>query len=86
MINESSQWKQLEEHSGVLKQPSYHLRSLLQNPERSDALIAEHNGIVLDFSRQNLVPETLVTRLSNYRAMNIYLSPCLSYARICCAT
>eukprot|EP01036_Dinobryon_divergens_P028937 gene28937-37959_t len=59
LINESSQWKQLEEHSAVLKQPSYHLRSLLQDPARSDALVAEHKGIVLDFSRQNLIPETL---------------------------
>eukprot|EP01035_Chromulina_nebulosa_P023884 gene23884-30993_t len=59
VINESSQWKQLEEHSAVLKQPSYHLRSLLQDPARSDALVAEHKGIVLDFSRQNLIPETL---------------------------
>jgi hypothetical protein len=61
LINETSEWKRLEEHSNVLKQSQYHLRALLQDSSRSDALTAEHSDILLDFSRQNLLPETMVS-------------------------
>eukprot|EP00887_Chlorella_sp_A99_P005656 scaffold1.g5656.t1 len=36
-----------------------HLKDLLQDDARTAALIREHNGIYLDFSRQNATPETV---------------------------
>ena len=33
---------------------SSHLRDLLLDEERTDALVREHNGIYADFSRQNM--------------------------------
>lgn len=57
-INETTAWKRLEEHAKVIKETT-HLRTLLQDQERSQALVAEHEGIVLDYSRQNVTLETL---------------------------
>lgn len=42
-----------------MKHPSNHLKILLQDPDRCAALVAEHDGILLDFSRQNVAPETM---------------------------
>lgn len=58
VINETAQWKRLEEHSQTVKQT--HLRTLMQDTERCFALMAEHKGILLDYSRENVLPETMV--------------------------
>lgn len=58
VINETAQWKRLEEHAQSIKQT--HLRNLMQDTERCFALMAEHNGILLDYSRENMLPETMV--------------------------
>lgn len=39
--------------------PRRHLRDLLQDEERTDSLIREHNGLYVDFSRQNVTQTTL---------------------------
>jgi glucose-6-phosphate isomerase len=59
MISDTAQWKRLQEHSATVKQPSHHLKILLQDSDRCAALAAEHDGILLDFSRENLMPETM---------------------------
>ena len=61
VINETPQWKRLEEHSQSVKQT--HLRTLMQDTERCFALMAEHKGILLDYSRENVLPETMVRTL-----------------------
>lgn len=58
VISESVEWKSLERHAEFIK--TTHLRTLLQDEKRCEALVAEHNGIVLDYSRENVVPETMV--------------------------
>jgi hypothetical protein len=41
-----------------------HLKDLLRDSERSDALFFEHNGILADFSRQRVtVDKTLPVRI-----------------------
>mmetsp|Transcript_27977 Transcript_27977/g.47027 ORF Transcript_27977/g.47027 Transcript_27977/m.47027 type:complete len:565 (-) Transcript_27977:417-2111(-) len=57
LISESAQWKRLQEHSQNIKET--HLRTLMQDSARCAALTAEHDGILLDFSRENVVPETM---------------------------
>lgn len=42
--------------------PCSHLRDLLQDEERTDSLIREHNGLYVDFSRQNVTQTTLQVR------------------------
>lgn len=59
MISDTTQWKRLEEHAATMKQPSHHLKILLQDADRCAALVAEHDGILLDYSRENLMPETM---------------------------
>jgi hypothetical protein len=58
VINETAQWKRLEEHTNSVKQT--HLKNLMQDRDRCFALMAEHKGILLDYSRQNMLPETMV--------------------------
>ena len=36
-----------------------HLRQLLADADRCSALLAEHDGIILDYSRENVLPETM---------------------------
>lgn len=40
-----------------------HLRNLMQDKERCFALTAEHEGILLDYSRQSVLPETMVSSI-----------------------
>jgi hypothetical protein len=42
----------------VIKQT--HLRTLMQDSERCYAMMATHQDIMLDYSRQNMQPETMV--------------------------
>ncbi|MFW5751071.1 MAG: glucose-6-phosphate isomerase [Planctomycetota bacterium] len=55
----SPSWKTLKAHAKEMRK--LHLRDLLQDPKRYKAMSVEAEGVVLDFSRQNAVPET--TRL-----------------------
>jgi len=57
VISDTVQWKRLEEHAKNIK--TQHLRSLMQDTDRCYAMTAEHNGIVLDYSRENATLETL---------------------------
>ena len=57
-INETSQWRALEEHREAIA--GLHLRNLIQDEDRCTALVVEHDGIVLDFSRERVVPTTMV--------------------------
>ncbi|MCK6491432.1 MAG: glucose-6-phosphate isomerase [Planctomycetes bacterium] len=56
-IAQSPAWKSLAGHAADIRR--LHLRDLLQNQDRCAAMTAEHDGIVLDFSRQNATPETM---------------------------
>jgi hypothetical protein len=56
-IGNSTHWKRLEEHARSMK--STHLRSLLADNDRCKALFLEHDGIVLDYCRQNVTSETV---------------------------
>lgn len=58
-IYESSTWMKLRDHAQEIK--GSHLRDLLQDPIRCASLSAEHNGLVLDFSRQNVTTTTMVS-------------------------
>ena len=49
-------WKALKAHSKAAS--SAHLVDLLQDAKRSKAMMAEHSGVVLDYSRQNATAET----------------------------
>ena len=55
----SPAWKALAAHAAEVKR--LHLRDQLQNERRCAEMVASHNGIILDYSRQNGSPET--TRL-----------------------
>lgn len=57
VISDTVQWKRLEEHAPVVS--NIHLRNLLQDRDRCYAMSAEHNGVVLDYSRQNATTETM---------------------------
>lgn len=57
MIHETPEWKTLTQHAEEMK--ATHLRVLLEDSERNQAMSCQHNGISLDYSRQNANPETL---------------------------
>lgn len=48
--------------------PCRHLRDLLQDEERTDSLIREHNGLYVDFSRQNVTQTTLQVHVVRNRS------------------
>ena len=56
----SSEWKALEAHVGQIE--ATQLRDLLKDDARTDSLIREHNGIYVDFSRQNATQDTVKVR------------------------
>ena len=57
MISQSTAWKALQSHADALQ--NQHLRQLLADSHRSLQMITEHDGIVLDYSRQNATLETI---------------------------
>ncbi|OQS03226.1 glucose-6-phosphate isomerase [Thraustotheca clavata] len=57
MISETNEWKRLLAHATAVQ--GTHLRQLLKDEARNAALVAEHNGITLDYSRQNATLETI---------------------------
>ena len=50
-------WNALAAHAAIIKDT--HLRDLLQDGRRCAAMTAEHDGVLLDFSRQNATEGTL---------------------------
>ena len=56
-ICETYEWKSLTAHAKEVN--DIHLRDLLKDDGRTEAMTMEHNGIYLDFSRQNATLDTL---------------------------
>ena len=56
-INQTEAWVSLLEEAEKVK--GLHLRDLLQDSQRCASLVAEHSGIYLDFSRENVTVETI---------------------------
>ena len=56
-VSYSPEWQSLMEHTKEVQQ--LHLKDLLIDEERTDSMIREHNGVYLDFSRQNMTSHTL---------------------------
>ena len=54
---ESPAWEKLVTHAEATK--NLHLRDLLKNKARSDHFFLDSQGILLDYSRQRIVPETM---------------------------
>ena len=57
LISETKEWKRLEKHAEYID--STHLRDLIQDQDRSDAMFATHDGLYLDYSRQRATLETM---------------------------
>ena len=57
LVSASPEWKRLQQHAKYIQ--STHLRDLLQDKERCEAMYAEHDGVYLDYSRQRANLETL---------------------------
>jgi glucose-6-phosphate isomerase len=58
LVSTSPEWKRLERHATEIVQKT-HLRNLLKDEVRCDALVAEHDGVYLDYSRQQVTLETM---------------------------
>jgi glucose-6-phosphate isomerase len=50
-------WKALAQHTGEIKRT--HLSDLMVDAKRCAAMVASHDGVVLDYSRQNATPKTI---------------------------
>jgi hypothetical protein len=59
-ICSSQEWKSLASHAQEVQR--LHLKDLLSDEARTDAMTLEHNGIYFDFSRQNATPQTIKVR------------------------
>jgi hypothetical protein len=57
LVSNTPEWKRLQQHVEEIE--STHLRTLLQDKERCDAMFAEHDGVYLDYSRQRATLKTL---------------------------
>lgn len=57
LVSSTAEWKRLQRHAEVIK--STHLRDMLQDPIRCDDMYAEHDGVYLDYSRQQTTLETM---------------------------
>lgn len=55
---ETKEWKALAEHTKEVEK--HHLRELLMNKDRFNQMSVEFDGIVFDYTRQRILPETLV--------------------------
>ena len=58
-INTSPAWSNLASHAEEMK--SMHLKDLLSDASRCSGLTAEHDGIYLDYSRENVTAQTMVS-------------------------
>jgi len=57
LVSGTAEWKSLEKHAEYIK--STHLRDLLKEPVRCNAMYAEHDGVYLDYSRQRATLDTI---------------------------
>ena len=57
LVSSKSQWKRLVKHAEYIR--TLHLRDLLQDAERCQTLYATHDGVYLDYSRQQVTLETM---------------------------
>ena len=69
LVSNSEEWRALEEHVSTIEQT--HLRDLLQDEERCDAMFAEHDGVYLDYSRQRATKETMDLLLDLAKRQNL---------------
>ena len=53
-ISQTPEWEALQEHVKEIEKT--HLRDLMQEHDRVESLIVEHNGLYCDFSRQRRGP------------------------------
>ncbi|GHP02636.1 hypothetical protein PPROV_000139200 [Pycnococcus provasolii] len=60
-ISKDAAWKDLEEHVNAIEET--HLRDLMTDEERVMSMIKESEGIVVDYSRQRVLPETMTKLL-----------------------
>lgn len=58
-IHETAAWAALREHAASLE--GAHLRDMMVDADRCAALTAERGGILLDYSRQRVTNETMVS-------------------------
>lgn len=58
MISSTPEWKRLQRHADYIKTDT-HLRDLLKDADRCDAMFASHDGTYLDYSRQRATLETM---------------------------
>eukprot|EP00539_Tryblionella_compressa_P019594 CAMPEP_0178871216 /NCGR_PEP_ID=MMETSP0747-20121128/7489_1 /TAXON_ID=913974 /ORGANISM="Nitzschia punctata, Strain CCMP561" /LENGTH=853 /DNA_ID=CAMNT_0020538383 /DNA_START=1065 /DNA_END=3626 /DNA_ORIENTATION=+ len=57
LVSATPEWKRLEEHKAEIDR--VHLRDMLKDEVRSQAMFAEHDGVYLDYSRQRANLKTL---------------------------
>jgi len=57
LVSSTGEWKRLQKH--VEHIDTTHLRDLIGEADRCDAMYAEHDGVYLDFSRQRATLETM---------------------------
>jgi len=69
-IADSAEWKDLEAHAAEVK-ATLHLRDLLADGDRSAALTAEAEGVLLDYSRQNATTATKAKLVALARAAGL---------------
>ena len=69
-IAQTDEWKALVNHAGSIQ--GTHLKGLLEDDQRTEAMIKEHEGIYLDFSRQNATQDTInVCYLSHHPSRDL---------------
>jgi hypothetical protein len=58
LVSSTPEWRKLRRHAAEVVGPS-HLREMLRDPGRCDAMVAAHDGVYYDYSRQRVTEETL---------------------------
>ena len=57
LLSSAAAFPALKAHAEEIK--AQHLRELMADEARCASLVAEHNGITMDFSRQKVTPDTM---------------------------
>ncbi len=57
LVSKKPEWKKLQDHVAEIEES--HLRDLLQDEERAQAMFADHDGVYLDYSRQRATSKTM---------------------------
>lgn len=88
-MEKTLEWSRLKAHAESVM-PSLHLSTLLQDAERSAAMTASHDGILLDYSRQLVTTETMVIILCAWQHFYAVKSVIVmgihsDFYRICCS-